>query len=154
MADSNHLLKSTTNTQRLSYTKPAEALKTSAKECAGGNDPSEKEHKLAELTTSWEAMLASEEEAFRRYYKLKRRKSAESEKASLAACQWWKSVNSVLSMFSRTKAEFDYDLRPFPMDVLERLAEFSAETAKGNIPSIVENARDVDRPEDGLVRPQ
>lgn len=54
--------------------------------------------------------------------------------------------HAVLWMFVRTRAQFDHELLPFPVDVLGRLANIAEELSDGIVPALVADARKGGRP--------
>lgn len=106
----------------------------------------QRERKLAELESKWIDLLETEEAAFQRCCELDRESPDRTPQKSDAVRHWWNVVNSALWMFNRTRMQFDYELKPFPMYVLGRLANISEEISNGIIPAFVEDARGNGRP--------
>lgn len=101
----------------------------------------ERERLLSELKVEWVDLLGAEEKAFQFCCELDREQPTRTREKSEAVRHWWVIANAVIWMFTRTRAQYDHELQPFPMFVLGRLANISEEISNGIIPSFVEDAR-------------
>lgn len=97
--------------------------------------------KLTEYERAWRELLDEEELAFQKCVQLDHETHEKTREKAEAVRQWWEITNSILWMFTRTRAQFYYELSPFPMYVFGRLANISEELSNGIIPSFVEDAR-------------
>lgn len=107
---------------------------------------SEREIELAQLQLEWSKLLEQEEKAFTRSCDLDNTTSDKSDKKSEAVREWWSIANAVLWMFTRTRAQLDHELQPFPAVVFGRLANIAEEISNGIIPTFVDDARKGGRP--------
>lgn len=90
-----------------------------------------------ELQRKWEQLLKDEERLFEEACELYRHNNERTPQKSEKVREWWLVVNSVLWMFTRTKAQNGYNLSPDPLFTLARLANISEELANGNVPAMV-----------------
>ncbi len=102
--------------------------------------------RISELAATWQELLDMEESAFRECCKLDSENADKSPEKVEAVRVWWSIVNSVLHMFVRTRAQYDFELKPFPAFPLSRLANISEEISNGNIPKFVKDATKQGRP--------
>jgi hypothetical protein len=101
----------------------------------------ERERELAKFKENWSDLLEAEQSAFQKYCELDRENPEKTAEKTEAVRYWWNIANAILWMFTRTRAQFDHELQPFPMYVFARLANISEELSNGIIPSFVADAR-------------
>ena len=109
---------------------------------------SNREHEtyIANLQMLWSELMEQEEGAFQRCCELDRDVPDKNPVKSKAVRHWWSIANAALWMFTRTRAQHNHELQPFPSFLFGRLANISEEISNGIIPTFVEDARSGGRP--------
>ncbi len=100
----------------------------------------EKQAELDEIKKDWQSLLEEEEAAFMRCVELDNQDHDRNAEKSKAVRHWWSLTNAILWMFTRTRAQFDHELQPFPMCTFGRLANISEELSNGVMPNFVADA--------------
>jgi len=95
---------------------------------------------LENLKQDWPKLLEKEELAFDYCVGLDKENPNRNPEKSEAVREWWCAANAVLWMFTRTRAQFNHELQPFPAFTFGRLANISEELSNGNLPSLVSDA--------------
>lgn len=97
--------------------------------------------RINELQLHWTDLLQQIEAQFDICTKLDVASAVKPNEKAEATRKWWAIANSALWMFVRTRAQYDYELTPFPYLLLGRLANISEELSMGNVPSFVSNTK-------------
>lgn len=97
--------------------------------------------RISSLQSAWEIMHSQEEDAFQECLKLDRLSSEKTKEKSMAVRHWWWLASNMLLFFTRTRAQLDHELQPFPAFLFARLANVAEELSTGVVPSFVEDAR-------------
>jgi len=115
----------------------------------------ESEKQLADLTDTeleehlkadWADLLEYEEKCFSQCADLDLKNPDKTKEKSEAVREWWGVTNAIIWMFVHTRAQSNYELKPFPAYTLGRLANIAEELSNGNLPSFVADAAKAGRP--------
>jgi hypothetical protein len=86
---------------------------------------------------TWAELVEMEEHLAANCRNLDRQDSGKSLEKSEAVQHWWACVSAVLWRFTRTMAQQEIVLEPFPLETLARLATLGEDLSNGNIPDFV-----------------
>lgn len=101
----------------------------------------QRQKEIEQLELRWQKLIEEEDAAFQYCRELHRNDEGKNKEKSDAVRRWWQIVNAMLSMFTRTRGQYDFELAPFPGILLMRLAITAEELSNGVVPEHIEDAR-------------
>jgi hypothetical protein len=104
------------------------------------------EVRITDIEVSWRHLLDEERSAFARCVELDKSNPKRTVEKSEAVRNWHAVACEVVRTFSKVRVQQNYELQPFPWEVMTRLGLILEELSNGTVPTFVADASRQGRP--------